>query len=170
MINEKEKKLLEELRIIRFLDSDKEDEDEDEMQDEVEEKVDRYENILFTLSSTKNVEVISELCDIAEDKATELSAVEYLLMTVYKILKSNNIKIGMNEIIKGIKCMVPKAFQKAVTLNIWMLRDDDVRQEYINKLKNLNTEEKETIRSIFKEIIREFGDEYKVKEALKLIE
>lgn len=167
MISEKEEKLIKELKQIRFLDSDKED--EDEMQDEVEEKIDRYENILFELSNTKELEVISELCDIAEDKATELSAVEYLLRTIYKILVNNDIKIGMDELIKGTKYMLTKAFQNAVTLHIWILRNDDLRQVYITSIKNLNSKEKEGIISILEEIMRMFGDEYKVKEVLEAI-
>ena len=167
MISEKEEKLIKELKKIRFLDSDKED--EDEMQDEVEEKIDRYENILFELSNTKELEVISELCDIAEDKATELSAVEYLLRTIYKILVNNDIKIGMDELIKGTKYMLHKAFQNAVTLHIWILRNYNLRQVYITSIKNLNNKEKKGIISILEEIMRMFGDEYKVKEVLEAI-
>ena len=51
MISPNEVKLINELRKIRFLDSDKED--DDEMEEEIEKKIERYEEILFSYQVVK---------------------------------------------------------------------------------------------------------------------
>lgn len=167
MINNEELKLIEELEKIRFLDSDKED--DDEMDEEIEEKIERYENILFKLSGSKEVSIISKLCNIAEDKATELSAVEYLLKVILKIVRNNDIEEGINQIIKGTIYMIPKARQKAIKLHIWILKDDNLRDKYIEALKNSQYEEKRVTKELLKEIMMMFKDELNIHEILEEI-
>lgn len=163
MINNNEIKLIEELREIRFLDSDKEDDDE------IEEKIERYEEILFELSKSKDISIISELCSIAEDNATELSAVEYLLKVILNIVRNNDLQDGMIEIIKGTEYMIPHAYQKAIKLHIWIIKDEVLRKKYIYVLKNINDKQKIMLKDIINSIKGIFGDELNLKEIIDLV-
>lgn len=162
-----ETKLLLELEEIRFLDSDKED--DDEMEDEIEEKIERYENILYELSKSKDVSIISKLCRIAEDKATELSSVEYLLKVILIILRNNDINEGIENIIEGTSYMIPKAYQKAIKLHIWIIKDSTLRKNYIEVLKNTKNEKKTIIKDLLKKIMIMFEDEFNINEILQQI-
>ncbi|MFT8352785.1 hypothetical protein [Clostridium saccharoperbutylacetonicum] len=139
------------------------------MEEEIEEKIERYENILFELSESKEVSIIPKLCSIAEDKATELSAVEYLLKVILKIVRNNDIEDGIKQIIEGTLYMVPKARQKAIKLHIWILKDGNLRDKYIEALKNTQYEKKIVIKELLKEIMSMFKDEFNINEILQQI-
>ena len=145
MISEYEQKLLNELKKIRLLDSD--NEDEDEMEQEIEEEIEKYEHIVFELSQDSNVEVIPYLCDIAEDKATEQSSVEYLVKTIVNII-NNDIDNGIRYAIEGTLSMIPKAYYKAKFLHTLIIRKDTWNDVYIRILKGSTEKEKEAVKRI----------------------
>ena len=139
MISQNEKKIIEELEKIRFLDSDKEDDDEAE--EEIEGKVIRYEKYVHELCTQSNIEIIPYLCEIAEDNATEQSSVEYLIkMIVYMI--DNDIENSIKYIIKGTTKMIPKAYYKACFLHTLIVRKKNLQKVYIRALRNSSEEEK----------------------------
>ena len=139
VINEKEKKLIDELNELRFLDSDKQD--EDEMEEDIEEKIERYEKIVFELSSSNRMDIILYLCDIAEDRATESASVEYLMKMIIKLSK-NNIEEGIRYIIRGMVSMIPKAYYKALFLTRLIINDNELLNNYAIALENSTDEEK----------------------------
>lgn len=166
MIDENEKKLLNELNEIRFLES--ENEDEDEMEDEIQEKIERYEDIVFKLSKIKKVEIIPHLCDIAEDRATESSSVEYLIKMIIKI-SENDIAEGIKCIIKGTVSMISKAYYKALLLHTLIIKDNDLRDNYITSLQNSTEEEKTISKMLLLHLKRKFKEESTIDYILKNI-
>ncbi|MBY6930122.1 hypothetical protein [Clostridium botulinum] len=164
MIDENEKRLLDELNEIRFLES--ENEDEDEMEDEIQEKIERYEEIVFELSKIKKVEIIPYLCEIAEDRATESSSVEYLIKMIIKIAE-NDIDEGIKYIIEGTVSMIPKAYYKALFLHTLIIADNDLRDNYITSLQNSNEEEKTISKMLLLHLKRKFKEESTIDYILK---
>ena len=166
MISEYEEKLLNELRKVRLLDSD--NEDEDEMEEEIEEKIGRYEKIVFELSQYNNVEIIPYLCDIAEDKATEQSSVEYLVKMIVNII-NNNIENGIRYVIEGTMLMIPKAYYKATFLHTLIIRENKFKDIYIKVLKNSTEEERETVQIILSDLREKGIDKVNIDYILKNI-
>lgn len=166
MVRDNERKLIEELKELRFLDCE-EDEDEDKMEEEVLEKIQRYEEIICELSLEAGTSIIPELCGIAEDDAIQQSSVDYLMRKVLTIARKDKEK-GIKKIIEGTKNMLPKAVQNALQLHIWIIRDKDLKEEYIKALKTAPHEEKVIVIKVLKEIIDD-EDEWGVKEILDRI-
>lgn len=164
MISKKEEKLLNELKELRFLNSD--NDDEDEMEEEIEEKIERYESIIYELSKDNNIEIIPYLCDIAEDRATEASSVEYLVKSIVNIAM-NNIEEGIKYIIKGTVSMIPKAYYKALFLHTLIIRDDNFKDYYIKSLNASSEEEKTIVKMLLLNLKRKKVDDVSVDYVLK---
>ena len=166
MISEYEQKLLNELKKIKLLDSD--NEDEEEMEQEIEEKIGRYEHIIFELSQYNNVEVIPYLCNIADDQANEQSSVEYLVKTIVNII-NNDIANGIRYVIEGTMLMIPKAYYKAKFLHTLIIRQDAWNDVYIRILKNSTEREKEMVKRILLDLSKKDIEREKIDKILNNI-
>lgn len=166
MISEKYMNLIDELKKIKLLDSN--EKEDDKIREDIERKINRYEIIANELSKCDDSSIIPYMCSIVEDEATELSAVEYLLKMILKIVKKD-IDSGIREIIRGSVYMIPQGKDEAINLHIAIIKNQDLRKYYKKNIKNSNNKEKSVARSIMEEIDESFGDDLDIKDILAII-
>ena len=166
MIDKKYTNLLEELRKIKLMDSSLEN--EDEKREEIENKINKYEKIAYELSNCTDCSIIPYMCSIVEDNATELSAVEYLVRMIFKIVQKDK-ENGMRQLIKGSMVMIPQGEDQVINMYIAIIRDNVLRQCYKKNIERANSKEKIFARKIIKRIKDDFGDTLDVSDILELI-
>lgn len=166
MISEKYMNLINELKEIRLLDSN--EKEDDKIREDIERKINRYEIIANELSNCDDSSIIPYMCSIVEDDATELSAVEYLLKMILKIVKKD-IDSGIREIIKGSVYMIPQGKDEAINLHIAIMQNQDLKKCYKRNIINSTNNEKSVAKIIMEEINESFGDDVDIKDILSTI-
>ena len=131
-----EKKLLEEMKKIRFLKNGLED-------------IELYETLNIKLREYTNIECIPYLCEIMEDDAENCSAVEGVLETILLFVKQNEVESAINAIIESSLNMKGHGDSWLRILHTQLLRDEEIREVYIKCIKNANKQEKELIIDVF---------------------
>lgn len=166
MIDKNERKLLQDLTKIRFIDSDCDDEYDRKI--EIQEKAAQYEDIVYGLSDSTEIVIIPYLCDIAEDRASESGPVEFLMKVIFKIAKTH-IEEGIKYIILGTVSMIPKAYYKAIHLHALIINDKEAKETYIKVINNCGDEERTIAKMLFLRLKKMFKDNSDIDDILNVL-
>ena len=131
------RKILEEMKEIRFLNKGIEE-------------MELYETLNLKIREYNDIECIPHLCEIMEDDVENCSAVEGVLETILILIKQNELESAIKKIIESTLRMKGHGDSWARILHTQLLKDEEIRNRYIECVKGAGEKEKEEIIEIFK--------------------
>ncbi|MBQ3784602.1 MAG: hypothetical protein II838_14385 [Lachnospiraceae bacterium] len=138
MLSYKEKDYIKQLEEMRFLENGMEE-------------IEKFEEICYKLQDSDNVELVSELCKIPEDKCFTPSSTRILIQTIIKIIEKNDIKIGLCELVKGTSNMLDKGIGWAKKLHGHFISGEYLNI-YIEVVRDADVKDRENVIKVLYEI------------------
>ena len=123
-------------------------------------EIEIYENILNDLATKADNSIIQRLCSVFEDEIWEPSAGSNLMKTIFHIAKRCNLDEGMLELAKGIHVMLPQGKDWAIITYKTILNSELLMNSFINAIKKVDEETKQSTLGIFKEVRDDQPEEY----------
>jgi hypothetical protein len=130
--------------------------------------IDVFEDILSEIYYNGDLTVIKELCSVFVDDIDFPSASESIMKTILYICKKCGIDDGMNELVNNIDRMFPQSRNCAVKLIRMILNNELYTKSFINVLNRVESNKKDQIVNILKEIKDCDCEKYKEKVDLVL--
>ena len=116
------------------------------------EQIELYEKLNLELREANNINCIPDLCEIMEDTAYNCSAIEGVLETILVLIDKNDTKKAIDKVIEGTPKMEGHANDWAEMLHSQLLRDDSIRDAYIECVKRADKANKSAVLTLLNKI------------------